>query len=889
MDLRHWANRKTRRIQCLGIGWMVLCFLLLTSCGGGGGGGGGPINPGGTDTLEGVAAGGAPLVGTVTVRDADGETLIETVALNGTFTFDVTGMTPPFVVWAEGAVKGAPATYYATCDSDGRVNVTPLTHLAMALALGQDPADYYQANPNAGPPSTDAMQEATETLGTLLAGMYGELGLPADFDLMRDEFDADGTGFDRLLEMITVTVDGSACCLAEKASGQELLIDDDMADDNGPEVVPTDQAQAMTTGMAAAREYFALLNSAYEDGTLNNAEQRQISARLATGLIDRGRTLDQTLAAIAGGGTLAPGMQFEVLGFHRLMHGATDHPLGDLGGVSERGSHAMGFWCGLEYRYNGCIVKRLQGFVLESGQWKNFGNRIPMDKSLLVLPLASHFVYYNGASVQTGLALSIDDIGLRAQALGVRKVLIANDALPEMANPFGAGTIHGVVMAPDNIDLSGSVFRVVEPAGLAGRTHYANTDDPGLIAKLAANSEFLYVALDASDQPIFTWASVLFEQPYPIPRLYKYLDSYFPKMTTFGGAPARPIIPPDQLAVGPILTWTNLADPTNHTSTVRAEWWNDALKLRTEEIYNPAYGNYSEEFEDWTSEAFSPPPGDWTGAKGRLSLSSLNRNGHAFSKGMEYSVGVPAPVAFAASLPFVSHRTLADGTQLYYGFVGLTDNGQPVEPARISDVSINPDEGDPTPIDTLVIDQQNYYLITCTNTTGHAYPPSDAPNGTFTGVNFTLPAGASFDSDMYTIRAHVDGTPVERACPIMAPGGGLTMPVITGLQALWGAGGELNLSWQPPAVTTNIHQMIMWFSSAKPEGGYRVVLRVNLSGAALSLSQLTIPADLAANIRILKDTGAVAWNIDTRYYYPIGSEYFEIAGSRSETVTISGW
>jgi hypothetical protein len=838
--------------------------------------------------LEGVAAGGAPLVGTVTVRDADGDTLTETVTQDGSFTFDVTDMTPPFLVWAEGTVNGAPATYYSTCDSEGRVNVTPLTHLVMAMALGGDPVAYYAANSSAGPPSSDDIDAAAQMVGQLFVGTYEDLGIPADFDLMEDEFSADGTGFDQLLEMIQVSVDGNACSIVEKASGQVLLADDDMGDSTAPQVVPSDQAKAMTTGMAAAREYFGLVASAYEDGTLSAAEQGQISAWLATGLMERGRNLDETLAGIAGGGTLPLGIQFEVLGFHRLMYGTSDHPLGDLGGVSERGDHALGFWCGLEYSFNGSILRRVQGFVLEEGQWKNFGNRIPLDDAILVLPLANHFINNIGAAVQTGLSLSIHDNDLHGQALGVQKVLIANDALPEIANPVGAGTIHGVIMAPDDIDLSGSIFRVVEPAGLAGRIHYANTDDPAILAKLAANNEFLYVALDEDDQPLYAWTSVLFEQPYPIPHLYKYLDSYFPRMTSFAGAPARPVIPPDQLAAGPIFAWTNLADPTTHTSSARAEWWNDALQLRTEELFNPAYWDYNLDFGNWTSQAFTPPPSDWAGVKGRLSVASLNPNGHVFSKVMEYSVGTPAPVTHAASMPFVSYRALADGTHIYYGFVGLTDNGQPADPARISGVSIIPAAGTPTAAEELVVEKQHYYLITCTGTTGHTYPPSNAPNGTFAGVGFTLPGDTAFTGGVHTIRAYMDGTPVDKSCPILAPGA-VSLPVIAGLQAQWGASGELNLSWEPPATTTNLHQMVMWLVSAKPEGGFRVVLRVNLSSAALTLSQLTIPANLVANIRILKDAGPVYWNIDTRTYSPQGSEYFEIAGSRSATATITGW
>ena len=880
-------NRTVTARSVLKIEFLILLILAVVNCGGGGGG---PAPPGETDTLSGVAAGGAPLVGTVTVRDSAGETLQETVALDGTFTFDVTGMTPPFVVWAEGTVNGVPATYYSTCDSDGQVNITPLTHLAMAMALGQDPADYYQSNPNAAPPEAGALDDATQTIGELLTGMYSDLGIPADFDLLQGEFAADSTGFDQLLDMISVTVDDNTSAITEKESDQVLFSDDDMSDDEAPVVVPPVQVQAMTTGMAAAREYFSLTTSVYADGVVDAAEREAIAPWLATGIINQGQNHEQLIDALGSGGWLPAGISFADVAFHRLMYGATDHPLGQLAGLSEKGNHDVGFWCTLRYRYGdrGAIISTVHGFVWEDGRWKNFGTRIPFDDGLTILPLASHFVYYNGAVVQSGLALSINDAGFRGQALGVQKVAIVNDALPEIDSPFGSGPIHAVIMAADDMDVSESIFRVVAPANLAGRTVYLNTDDAELLDNLATNTEFLHVALDANDQPILAWTGVLFEQPHPIPYLYKNLESDFPTMTSVGSAPMRPIIPIGQLSGGPLLSWSNLSDTTTHPSSVIADWRNgDNTQIRTEHIYNRAYDDDQLSFNDWTSQLFSPPPGEWSQVRGRLTVSTLNPNGHVFSKGIEFWVGAPGPITYSASMPFISYRTLGDGSQNYNVFVGLMNNGQTVDPASISQVSIIPSVGDTTTIDTFTLSQQKYYQIDWDNDAAvFVLPNSDSPNGSHTGVNFTLPSATAFAPGTYTVQALVGGTPIEKACPI---GAQMDMPVIGGLQAQWGGAGELTLNWEPPADTANIDQMVMWLSSEKPEGGYRVVLRINLSGSGLDLSQITIPAALIANIKILKDPGTVYWSIDTRRYTLLDSEPFETAGSQSAFTTITGW
>ena len=50
-----------------------------------------------TSTITGVAAVGAPLTGTVTVKDAAGVSKTVGIGANGSYSIDVTGMTAPFV------------------------------------------------------------------------------------------------------------------------------------------------------------------------------------------------------------------------------------------------------------------------------------------------------------------------------------------------------------------------------------------------------------------------------------------------------------------------------------------------------------------------------------------------------------------------------------------------------------------------------------------------------------------------------------------------------------------------------------------------------------------------------------------------------------------------
>src|SRR5690606_12555137 len=84
----------------------IAAAVTLAACGGGGGGGGSKAGGGASHVISGAAAVGIPLVGTVTVKDANGVTRTTNIGNNGSYAVDVSGMTAPFVFRAEGTVGG---------------------------------------------------------------------------------------------------------------------------------------------------------------------------------------------------------------------------------------------------------------------------------------------------------------------------------------------------------------------------------------------------------------------------------------------------------------------------------------------------------------------------------------------------------------------------------------------------------------------------------------------------------------------------------------------------------------------------------------------------------------------------------------------------------------
>lgn len=208
----------------------------LAACGGGGGGGGsgggfpflpgtgnagtpaggdaGTGNPGGGDTpaalakLEGIVATGAAFAGaTVTVTDQTGATVCTTTTNpDGTFSCTLPATTKaPLVIRA---TRDDQSLYSTTASAEsGTTNVTPLTTIVVAqLSPDGNPASLagaIQTQPELVTATT--VQEQVTELVAALQPLLDALG-QGTIDLMSGAFAADGTGQDKLLDSISVSV-----------------------------------------------------------------------------------------------------------------------------------------------------------------------------------------------------------------------------------------------------------------------------------------------------------------------------------------------------------------------------------------------------------------------------------------------------------------------------------------------------------------------------------------------------------------------------------------------------------------------------------------------------------------------------------------------------------
>ncbi|KPA19545.1 Glycoside hydrolase, family 1 [Candidatus Magnetomorum sp. HK-1] len=189
-----------------------------------------------TYELNGLAVAGAPINGKVYVRGSNGNYEHCTIQDDGSFLVDVSELKPPYILWSEGEVNSEPANYYSMRKDEGYVNVNPATNFLLAMALKQNPEDFYKAG-NTTAPDDQTMSAAKEKLTNLLNNFYDD-SIPADFDPLYDEFEANKKGFDKVLEIMDMDINESQLTLKPKnakvylfeqnlVSGAEEIIDNE--------------------------------------------------------------------------------------------------------------------------------------------------------------------------------------------------------------------------------------------------------------------------------------------------------------------------------------------------------------------------------------------------------------------------------------------------------------------------------------------------------------------------------------------------------------------------------------------------------------------------------------------------------------------------------------
>lgn len=217
---------------------VLLSSILILGCDGGEEVSDTPISraftPEDMVVLSGIVTADEPLQGVVQAINMRGETSDEvSVDDAGRFTLDIPNYAP-FMLRMIPQNQGDELFSFAI--SEGHVNLTPLTHLAMYVAVGTEvPLDILFHEWDGSQLSPEEVQIAMDIINANLAPLLNQQGLdPRTYDFFRTDFQSDGTGIDAVLETIRIHIDFAAETLSTAirildASGRELLAFDPAA------------------------------------------------------------------------------------------------------------------------------------------------------------------------------------------------------------------------------------------------------------------------------------------------------------------------------------------------------------------------------------------------------------------------------------------------------------------------------------------------------------------------------------------------------------------------------------------------------------------------------------------------------------------------------------
>lgn len=221
--------------------------------------------------LTGTAAAGAAIVGTVTVKDALGNTRSAVIEANGDYSVDVSGLTAPFRLRAEGTVGGKTYKLHSYAESatpESTVNITPFTDLIISNAAQQVAEEFFdEATPTALDP--EEIDEQENALQAKLQDVFNAVGLDSAIDLLNMSFSADHSGLDAALDLINIETDPDTNTATITNILDGSSIEDDISDTEDNDtviVIDEDDATESVSDTIAIANVFKAFGDKFVDG-----------------------------------------------------------------------------------------------------------------------------------------------------------------------------------------------------------------------------------------------------------------------------------------------------------------------------------------------------------------------------------------------------------------------------------------------------------------------------------------------------------------------------------------------------------------------------------------------------------------------------------------------
>ena len=269
---------------------MAFVSAALVACGGGGGDNAVvPAAQSASNTsISGVAATGQAMAGaTITLLDANGVSATKTADAAGSYTFDVTNLTAPFVITAALQVGDTQLTLTSmlaekpAAGSTGTANVTPLTNaMAALLAPNGNPEELAATGVSKTTITKAKLDDVAAKIRAAIENILKEAGLdPAKFDPVSTVFTANRQGADRVLELVRVEVTGQGVSLTNPSAPDDGNGSASVQITPATTVVPKLAAPPVGTTLDALDHFAALLDTCFAD-----APSVRVTAKTASGM-----------------------------------------------------------------------------------------------------------------------------------------------------------------------------------------------------------------------------------------------------------------------------------------------------------------------------------------------------------------------------------------------------------------------------------------------------------------------------------------------------------------------------------------------------------------------------------------------------------------------------
>jgi hypothetical protein len=224
-------------------------LFALTACGGGGSNNN--TSPIPSKMLSGTAAAGAAIIGQVTVKGSSGNSISTEIDADGSYSVDVSTLTAPYMLRAEGRVGGKSYTLHSfaeAADVGGTVNITPFTDLIIANAASELASTYFE-NGNFSSLTTEEIAAQETALQQKLTNVFNALGISSTVDLLRTAFSVDHSGLDAALDIIRIETNTSTSIATITNFIDQQSIEDSIVD-------PSDNDEVLITseGLSDAQQ-----------------------------------------------------------------------------------------------------------------------------------------------------------------------------------------------------------------------------------------------------------------------------------------------------------------------------------------------------------------------------------------------------------------------------------------------------------------------------------------------------------------------------------------------------------------------------------------------------------------------------------------------------------